>query len=142
MQQHLRWHKRHAHVCTHAHLPASLTPAPACLVSLPLRAATLGPTNWARWGFACAVGASLYLLYGAGDAIYTRMHGPAPRGATLDALPGSRATAAKRCKDVEAGGGDDVADVSEGEAGVTVTTAAVSGRAGKDAAALAGSNVC
>ncbi|KAI8473742.1 MAG: amino acid permease-domain-containing protein [Monoraphidium minutum] len=40
--------------------------------------ASLGPANWARWGYGLAVGAGLYLIYGAVELIYNRIHGPPP----------------------------------------------------------------
>lgn len=40
--------------------------------------ASLGPTNWARWGYACLVGLALFIMYFIAELIYNKIHGPPP----------------------------------------------------------------
>jgi hypothetical protein len=41
--------------------------------------ASLGPTNWARWGYACIIGVALFAAYALTEVLYNRTHGPPPR---------------------------------------------------------------
>ncbi|KIZ00795.1 basic amino acid/polyamine antiporter, APA family [Monoraphidium neglectum] len=63
---------------------------------------SLGPTNWARWGYGCLVGVALYSLYGIVELIYNRIHGPPPpikrQQYDDDSVPGHQGDA----KDLEA----------------------------------------
>lgn len=38
-------------------------------------AATLGPQNWARWGYGCIIGVVLFGAYGIIEHFYNRKHG-------------------------------------------------------------------
>ncbi|WIA13510.1 hypothetical protein OEZ85_007083 [Tetradesmus obliquus] len=40
--------------------------------------ASLGPTNWARWGYACIIGVLLFAGYALAESLYNRRHGPPP----------------------------------------------------------------
>jgi len=64
------------------HLPAqptrTPTPTPPHPTPPTTSTASLGPTNWARWGYGCLIGAGIYLLYCCIEPVYNRAYGAPP----------------------------------------------------------------
>lgn len=77
--------------------------------------ASLGPQNWARWGYGCAIGVALFGSFGICEYVYNRKHGPPASGSAQEAFDedwckgeegqAGAATAAKSAgsKDIETG---------------------------------------
>lgn len=55
-------------------------------VMLRCPAASLGPQNWARWGYGCAIGVALFGSYGICEYVYNRKHGPPDSGTAQEAF--------------------------------------------------------
>lgn len=53
-----------------------LTPFLLCALCLPT--ASLGPQNWARWGYGCVIGIALFGIYGVCEYFYNQKYGPPP----------------------------------------------------------------
>jgi hypothetical protein len=49
-------------------------------------AASLGPQNWARWGYGCAIGVALFGSYGICEYVYNRKHGLPASGSAQEAF--------------------------------------------------------
>jgi hypothetical protein len=87
--------------------------------SLLVTAASLGPTNWARWGYACIVGVALFAAYALAEVQYNRTHGPPPRRdmSYHDEQNYEQREAAGKSADMEAGKGiDDAAALADDQA--------------------------
>lgn len=79
--------------------------------ALCLPAASLGPLNWARWGYGCVIGVALFGTYGICEYFYNKKHGPPEaRDFEDDEAPDDVSKGAGHlapqdvvCKDLEAG---------------------------------------
>lgn len=60
-------------LCVLAISPTYSTPA---VLYVSPNAASLGPLNWARWGYGCIIGVALFATYGLIEWLYNKKHGP------------------------------------------------------------------